>query len=163
MSPARFDLSKVLKEFKLRAPSGYALGLHVTFTTPAYFFQSYPRAWTDHYTTSGYLMHDPTVLWCFENTGICRWSDLPDPQGVLTQAAGFGMAYGIVYATQALGSLSMSGFARPDREFDDAEIAALVAQFDELHRATADQAALPAEIVLQLKKMSILVSHPGGN
>lgn len=163
MSPAAFDLSQVLAEFKDRAPSGYAMGLHVTYTTPAYFFQSYPRPWLDYYTQSGLLVNDPTVLWCFENVGACRWSDLDDPQGVLTRAAEFGMKYGCVYATNAAGSLSMAGFARDDREFTDAEIAQLAAQFDALHLATTDQAALPPQIVAQLKKMSILVTHPGGN
>jgi LuxR family transcriptional regulator, quorum-sensing system regulator SdiA len=163
MSPDDFDLSKVLAEFKVYAPSGFALGLHVSFAMPAYFFQSYPRPWLAHYSQAGFLMHDPTVRWCFENTGTCRWSDLDDPKGVLAQAADFGMKYGMVYATKAAGSLSMAGFARHDRELDDAEIAQLATQFDALHQATADQAALAPDIVTQLKKMSVLVTHPGGN
>lgn len=162
MAQAGFDISTVLQEFTQRAPAGYALGLHITFTTPAYFFQSYPRAWLDHYSNAGLLINDPTVSWCFENTGACRWSDLSDPAGVLTAAARYGMRYGIVYATSAHGSHSMSGFARGDRDFTDEEIAVLARKFDALHDATRDQAALPAQTVAQLKKMSIIVTHPGG-
>lgn len=161
MKRTELDLSQTLADFKVRAASGYALGLHVNFTTPAYFFQSYPRAWLDHYSQAGLLMNDPTVLWCFDNTGVVRWSDLDDPHGILLQAAEFGMKYGIVYATNAGDSLSMAGFARPDREYSDAEIAELIALFDVLHDTTSNQASLPAATVAQLKKMSIMVTHPG--
>ena len=156
-----FELSSVLAEFNERSPSGYAMGLHVTFTTPAYFFQSYPRPWLEHYNSAGLLMNDPTVSWCFENTGVSRWSDLDDPAGVLVQAADFGMKFGIVYATTSGGSLSMSGFARPDREYTQDEIDELVERYEALHRATQDKSALSPETVDQLKKMSILVTHPG--
>lgn len=161
MKRPEFDLSETLGAFKDRAESGYALGLHINFTTPAYFFQSYPRAWLDHYSRAGLLMNDPTVRWCFGNTGVKRWSEIEDPQGVLAQAADYGMKFGFVYATDADESHSMAGFARPDRDYSDAEIAELVALFDTLHHATRDQASLPAETVAQLKKMSIMVTHPG--
>ncbi|MBE0414145.1 autoinducer binding domain-containing protein [Yoonia sp.] len=137
------------------------MGLHIKFTTPTFFFQSYPRAWLDHYSHAGLLISDPTVLWCFENTGVCRWSDMEDPAGILAKAAEYGMKYGFVYATIAGDSLSMSGFARPDREFSDDEIAELVTRFDHLHAQTRDQQALPPETVAELKKMSIIVTHPG--
>ena len=161
MPDSDFDLAKVLAEFKDRSASGYALGLHIKFTTPAFFFQSYPREWLEHYSQAGLLVNDPTVSWCFENSGVCRWSDMDDPAGILTQAAEYGMRYGIVYATTAGNSHSMSGFARPDREFTDDEIAELVSRVDALHEATRDQEALAPELVEQLKKMSILVTHPG--
>ena len=155
------DLGQVLGEFKDRSESGYAMGLHVKFTTPSYFFQSYPKPWLEHYSNAGLLINDPTVSWCFENTGVCRWSDMDDPAGVLDQAAEYGMRYGIVYATRSNDSHSMSGFARPDREFTDEEIAELVERFEALHVATKDQRALSSATVNQLKKMSIMVTHPG--
>jgi LuxR family transcriptional regulator len=161
MSSQQLDVSVVLSEFKDRAESGYAMGLHINFTTPAFFFQSYPRPWLEHYSQAGLLVNDPTVSWCFENTGVCRWSDMDDPAGILTQAADYGMRYGIVYATNSGGSHSMSGFARPDREYNEDEIAELVERFEALHEATRDQKALAPDIVEQLKKMSILVTHPG--
>jgi LuxR family transcriptional regulator len=161
MNVPEFDLSAALSGFKDRAASGYAMGLHIQFTTPAYFFQSYPRKWLEHYSQAGLLVNDPTVSWCFENTGICRWSDMDDPHGILEQAAEFGMRYGVVYATTSGDSHSMCGFARPDREFTDAEVSELVALFEAMHVATIDQAALHPETVDQLKKMSIIVTHPG--
>ena len=161
MPTSQLDLSVVLGEFKDRSASGCAMGLHIEFTTPAYFFQSYPRPWLEHYSKAGLLMSDPTVAWCFQNTGVCRWSDMDDPAGVLEQAAEYGMRYGIVYATTNGGSHSMSGFARPDREFNDAEVAELVTRFEAMHITTQDQSALDPATVAQLKKMSILVTHPG--
>lgn len=155
------DLGSILGEFKDRAQSGYAMGLHINFTTPAYFFQSYPRQWLEYYSHAGMLVNDPTVSWCFENTGVCRWSDMDDPAGILSQAAEYGLKYGISYATTAGGSHSMAGFTRPDREFSESEIDELVTRFDALHEATQDQKSLPPKIVEQLKKMSILVTHPG--
>lgn len=160
MASAKFDLSEALSAFKDRSQSGYAMGLHIKFTTPSYFFQSYPRPWLEHYSKNGLLMNDPTVSWCFENNGVYRWSDMDDPTGVLAQAADYGMRYGFVYATTAGGSHSMSGFARPDREFNDAEIDAIVERFEALHLATADQAALDPKTLEQLQKMSIIVTHP---
>lgn len=161
MSSQQLDLSVVLGEFKDRSESGYAMGLHINFTTPAFFFQSYPRPWLEYYSQAGLLVNDPTVSWCFENTGVCRWSDMDDPAGILEKAAEYGMRYGIVYATNTGGSHSMSGFARPDREYNDEEIAELVERFEALHEATRDQKALDPKIVEQLKKMSIMVTHPG--
>ena len=161
MPTSDLDLSTILGEFKDRAQSGYALGLHINFTTPAYFFQSYPRPWLEHYSKSGLLMNDPTVSWCFENIGVCRWSEMDDPANVLVQAADFGMKYGISCSTDANGSHSMAGFARGDREYSDEEITELAALFDRLHELTGDQASLPPETVEQLKKMSIMVTHPG--
>lgn len=160
MDSAKFNLTSALSEFKDRSISGYAMGLHISFTTPTYFFQSYPRPWLEHYSKNGLLVQDPTVSWCFENIGVRRWSDIDDPAGVLAQAADYGMRYGFVYATTTAGSHSMSGFARPDREFSDKEIEELVARFEAMHVATADQAALDPEIVVQLQKMSIIVAHP---
>ncbi len=161
MPSPELDLSSILGEFKDRAESGYAMGLHINFTTPAFFFQSYPRPWLEHYSQAGLLVNDPTVSWCFENTGFCRWSDMDDPAGILKQAAEYGMRYGIVYATTSGGSHSMSGFARPDREYNEEEIAELVERVETLHEATRDQKALAPGTVEQLKKMSIMVTHPG--
>ncbi len=158
---AEFDLPRALGAFKDRAASGYAMGLHIEFTTPSYFFQSYPRPWVEHYQKAGLLMNDPTVSWCFENTGVCRWSDLDDPAGVLAKAADYGMRYGIVIATTTGGSHSMSGFARPDREFTQQEIDDLVDRFAAMHEATLNQAALAPDTLEQLKKMSLIVTHPG--
>lgn len=161
MSPTQVEISEVLGKLKDLAPAGYALGFHITYTTPKFMFQTYSTTWLDYYSQNGLVMSDPMIAWGFENIGHVRWSTFEDPAGVLEKAAEHGMKFGIVCASDDTGSRSIGGFARNDREFDDDEIAVIVAAFEELHAGTADQAALSEDTVKQLKNMSIMVTHPG--
>lgn len=160
MSATQLEISEVLGELNKMAPSGYALGFHIQYTTTKFMFQTYPKDWLDYYSQNGLVMSDPIVAWCFENTGYTRWSDLDDPAGVLVKAADYGLKYGVVCAIEIGGTRSMAGFARSDREFADEEITKLTDSFKDLHNNTADQAKLSPETIQQLKKMSILVTHP---
>ncbi len=121
------------------APKGYAIGLHVRFSTPSILLQTYDPEWTEIYTANGYIMSDPTVHWGFTNTGACRWSDIesPDPEDVMGKSAAFGLKYGITVACDVDGSKSISSFARDDREFSDEEIATIDSLMRELHMDTA--------------------------
>lgn len=161
MPETQVRVSEVLGELKDLAPAGYALGFHIQFTTTKFLFQTYRKEWLDFYSQQGLVMADPIVAWCFENTGKLRWSDLNDPEGVLDQAANYGLRYGIVCATDVGGTRSMGGFSRSDREFTDAEMDQVFESFEKLHVATADQASLTDDTVQQLKKMSVMVTHPG--
>lgn len=161
MPQTQFEISQTLGDLGQLAPAGYALGLHIEYTTPMYMFQSYPKVWLDYYSQNGLVMSDPMVAWGFENTGSARWSDLEDPTGVLVKAASYGLSYGLVSATKSEDSLSICGFARNDREFSDSEIAIISEKIAFLHRSTANHAELTPETVKQLKKMSIMVTHPG--
>lgn len=161
MSFAQFEISETLGKLHRLAPAGYALGFHLEYTTPKFVFQTYPKAWLDYYSSNGLIMIDPMVAWAFENTGTQRWSDLDDSSGVLKMAADHGMKYGVVIVTASDDSRSIGGFARLDREFTDAEIAELQADVIAIHDDTADTAKLDATTVEHLKKMSIMVTHPG--
>lgn len=161
MSTTQVEISRILGKLRELAPAGYALGFHIQYTTPKFVFQTYAKTWLDYYSKNGLIMTDPMVAWGFENTGFCLWSSLDDPTGVLHKAADHGMKYGLVYATETDGSRSIGGFARNDREFNDDEIAAICATFEQLHAGTADQAELTEETVKQLKNMSVMVTHPG--
>ena len=161
MSHTQFEISKTLSDLGKMAPSGYAVGLHVQYTTTKFLFQTYKKEWLDFYSQNGLVMSDPIVAWCFENTGAMRWSNLNDPAGVLDQASAHGMRYGVVYATETGGSRSMAGLSRNDREYTDDEITTISEAIERLHVETADHAELAPEAVKQLKKMSIMVTHPG--
>lgn len=161
MSPTQAEISSILGELGPMTPAGYILGMHQQYTTTKFMFQTYKKTWLEYYSKNGLVMSDPTVAWCFENTGTLRWSDLDDPAGVMKAAADNGLSYGAIYATVDGGSRSMAGFARNDREFTDDEIDQMVVLVDRLHAATADQAQLSEETVKQLKNMSIMVTHPG--
>lgn len=161
MSSAQFEISHTLGALDELTPAGYIVALQINYTTPKFMFQTYNKDWLEHYSKEGLVMSDPTVAWCFENTGHCRWSDLDDPGGVLKSAAKFGLTYGGIHSTEASGSRSMSGFARGDREFDDAEMQEIAKNVDLLHQLTLDKAQLDPETVEQLRNMSIMVTHPG--
>jgi LuxR family transcriptional regulator len=155
-------IADVLGELKTLAPSGFAIALHVRFTTPTYLFQTYPEAWTDHYSQAGLVMQDPTVAWAFENTGTIRWHELvsADAAGVLTAAKAHGLAYGFTLSQDRDGSRSLSSFSRSDRDFSDGEVSQIVALADELHDLTADGRSLSASMRDSLRQMSIRFTHP---
>ena len=126
------------------APAGYALGLHVRFASAHIMVQTYDPAWIERYTANGHMLSDPVVLWGFANTGACRWSELgmADPNNIMSQAAEFGLHYGVAVATGPLNSRSIGGFARSDREFTDKEIEQIVATVEHLHVESTPPEAL---------------------
>ncbi|MEJ6398004.1 autoinducer binding domain-containing protein [Yoonia sp. 208BN28-4] len=156
-------ISDKLAALKIASPAGYALGLHVVYTTPTYMFQSYPRAWLDLYAQKGFLMTDPIVHWGFENTGSVRWSSLTaqDTQGVLVAAAEHGLNFGVTVALETDAGRSFGGFSRGDREFTEDEMQALYDHVSELHTLTASGEALPESMKEKLKTMSVNYTHPG--
>ncbi len=155
------QITSILERFNGLAPDGYALGLNIAYTTPRFMFQTYPKAWLDHYSRNGLLMTDPMVAWGFEHKGSARWSSLDDPAGVMQQAADYGLKHGVVIVEVSEDDRSICGFANGKAEFTDAEIAELAENVSALHHLTADVSQLEPATVDQLKKMSIMVTHPG--
>ncbi len=160
MVSTQFEISETLGQLNRLAPTGYALGMHIEYTTPKFMFQTYPKAWLDYYSSNGLIMSDPMVAWAFQEVGAKRWSDLDDPAGVMVKAAEFGMKYGLVVSIASDDSRSICGFANADREFSDDEIAEIDAIVVDMHDNTADTAKLDDKTVQQLKRMSIMVTHP---
>lgn len=157
------DIREILRQLDEKCPGGYALALHIKFTTPRFLFQTYAAAWLDVYTQRGYVMTDPTVHWGFENSGTIRWSDLAhmDAAGVLSEAAGFGLVYGVCCATETEGSRSVASFARADREFTDEEMADLFEDVAHLHDMTSGWGSLSPQTAEELHSMSVRFTHPG--
>lgn len=161
MATISTSVSETLGALHQIAPAGYALGVHVEYTTPKFVFQTYPKAWLDYYSSNGLIMRDPMVAWGFENTGFARWSTLDDAAGVLKLAGEYGMTFGAVTAVTSEDSRSIGGFAHPDREFTEDEMQTLLNGVQALHDATADAAELDEDTIQHLKKMSVMVTHPG--
>ncbi len=151
----------ILKRLHGRSPAGFAIGLHIQFTTPRYFFQSYPKDWLEHYSAAGLLLSDPTVHWGFSNAGVVRWSALAasDGLGVLQQAARFGLNFGCTVAVDRSASRTIASFARPDREMTDIELAALQRDLKALHDETLAMMVLSPDIHETLRQMSIYLTH----
>jgi len=144
------------------APSGFAMALHVRFTTPTFLFQTYPKDWIDYYSQNGLVMRDPTVHWGFENTGLVRWADLVDrdEDGIIAKAQAHGMRHGFTYAVEIDNSRTLTSFTRGDRDFTDAETAQITAIVDALHRETLTAKTLTIATRESLRRMSILFTHP---
>ena len=154
-------ISEILARLHGAYPTGFAIALHVKFTSPKYLFQSYDTEWIDTYSRLGLVIHDPTVRWGFDNTGTQRWSGLAsdDPNNVLPRAAEHGLRYGFTVSQLTDGSRTVASFARGDREATDAEIAAAAADVAQLHALTLTLETLtPADHAL-LKQMSIYLTR----
>ncbi len=153
--------NELLRRLRAQSPAGFAIALHVQFTTPRYLFQSYDKDWQDYYSANSLVMQDPTVRWGFANVGWVRWRDLAadDSAGVLTRAADYGARHGATFALTDGGSRSMASFARPDREISDIEIARIGADFRALHMATMGAEIMTPELHEMLRQMSIFLTH----
>ncbi|WP_432449050.1 autoinducer binding domain-containing protein [Aliiroseovarius marinus] len=119
------EIDSLVSALDAAAPSGHYVALHIRFAAPLMTFQTYPQAWTDHYSQNAYALRDPMIAWGISSTGATRWSaiDLPDPFGIFEQAASFGLRYGVCISCGEVTSRTIAGLARSDREFTDEEIA----------------------------------------
>ncbi|WP_212524653.1 autoinducer binding domain-containing protein [Actibacterium sp. MT2.3-13A] len=142
-------------------PSGYAIALHIRFTTPRYLFQAYDSAWVEYYSQNALVLHDPLVRWALTHEGARRWEDLEheDSMGVIAAARRFGFAHAIVISHVLDGSRSLGGFTRPDRPHRDAEIAELTRLLARLAEMTADPGALPEAERAALHALSVVQTH----
>ncbi len=127
------------------APRGVMVGYHVRFSRPIRRVCTYPSSWITDYTRLNMIVADPSVIWCIQNEGFIRWSDLvrqiADPLDVMRQAADAGLAFGVSISCGLPQSRSLLGAARSDREFTDPEIARMQELLQQGHalldRATA--------------------------
>mgnify|MGYP000654313970 CR=1 FL=1 len=155
-------IKDLLSDAEKLAPSGFAFAFHIRMTTPDFLFQTYPKAWIDTYSEKGYVMVDPIVRWGFTEIGHIRWSSLSemDDQNILEQSRAYGMNFGVAIATETGNSRSFAGFARPDREYDDAETSKLIGYVQSLHDLTASKNGMEADLRDELQRLSIEMTHP---
>lgn len=132
------EINKELRALGRLAPVGYFVGLHIRFAAPLMQFQTYPKAWTDHYTREAYALRDPTIAWGFGSEGAARWSafGLPDPFNILGEAARYGLTYGLTVSCGPISSRTIASFANDTREFTDDEIDQISTRVRRLHDMT---------------------------
>lgn len=114
----------LLNELALAAPAGFAVGLHIRYVSPLIMVNTYPEDWQEVYTAKVYGLRDPTLAWGLSHSGTRRWSQigLPDPFGLLPEAAQYGLRDGMISSTGPMSSRTIAGAARADREFTDVEM-----------------------------------------
>jgi LuxR family transcriptional regulator len=144
-----------------RSPGGFAIALHIKFTTPRYMFQTYAKRWLDHYNSTGMIRDDPVVRWGMQSTGRTRWVDLEamDQHGVMESAKDFGLMNGAAIAFVVTGSRSIGGFARADRDYSDAEMQELEDLLVQLHLITIDPGLFSEDDEKALTELSIKLTH----
>ena len=156
------DIPKTLADLMESATAGFAIGLHIRFTTPAFMFQTYPKDWAEEYSREGLAVQDPTVTWGFSNEGHIDWKDLEplDEAGVLARARKHGLVHGLTVSLLREGSRSIGSFARSDRSFTPAEIERIVSDMVKLHETSATIRSLPGEVRESLHRLSVAFTHP---
>ena len=153
-------VGQVLGQFNALSPAGFAVALHIKFTSSRYLFQAYRKDWLDYYSAHSFVMHDPTVHWGLQNTGHIRWSALnADDDTVMIKAAEHGLKFGFTASVLDQGSRSVASFARSDREFTDPEMASISGMLAQLHTDTLTAQALSPEDHDALKRLSILLTR----
>jgi LuxR family transcriptional regulator len=157
----RASIAALLHELDRRSPAGFAIALHITFSTPRYMFQSYAQRWLDHYNSAGLLLRDPVVQWGMQGVGRVRWSDLEtmDSAGVFEEARGYGLMNGVAISIVQSGSRSIGGFARADREYEEDEMQELEDLLVRLHRETIHLERLSERDQRALTELSIRLTH----
>ncbi|MBB1491080.1 MULTISPECIES: autoinducer binding domain-containing protein [unclassified Paracoccus (in: a-proteobacteria)] len=135
---SRAEITATLSRLKKLAPVGYYIGLHIRFAAPIMRFQTYPEGWSERYTANAYALRDPTIAWGFSTTGAVRWSamPIPDPFGILADAASHGLHYGLTMSSGPIKSRTIASFAHDTREFKDDEIETISALVRRLHEIT---------------------------
>ncbi len=109
------------------APGGFLIAIRMGFFFPVFETNTMPAKWSERYTARGYMVADPVLAWCYENTGVARWSELDrdDPRDVLGQARLCGLAFGVATSCvdeEQASQRSFGSFARSDREFYEDEL-----------------------------------------
>ena len=154
-------IRELLEKLQGYSPSGFAVALHVQFTTPRFLFQSYDREWMDLYSAKGLVMHDPTVRWGLENAGMVDWADLAanDPADVMGQARAHGLAHGLTLSVVEGDSKSVGSFSRGDRPFTGSEKDKISDLFRDLHLATLSVTDGDRDLEDMLKRLSVDLTH----
>jgi LuxR family transcriptional regulator, quorum-sensing system regulator SdiA len=153
---------RIMLKMSEQSPSGFAVALHARFTAADYVHQTYSKTWSAIYSQNGYVMHDPTVSFGFQQLGTIRWSALAaqDTMKIYEQARAYGLVYGFACAVEIDGSRSFAGFSREDREFDEAEMSAAEADLAELHRLTAKPGVLSPALREELRQLAVQFTKP---
>ena len=155
------EVRDLLAEIQGHCSSGFAVALHISFSTPRFLFQTYDPVWSKVYSERGFVVQDPTVKWGLEHEGGIDWDDLTDadPANVIGQAKEHGIGHGFTLSVLDEGSRSMGSFTHGDTPFDLETKKTLEDLFRKLHRITQVEGETKKEISDALKRLSVEFTH----
>lgn len=132
------DVAAQLAKLASHCDTGFALAVHIRFTSPSLLYQTYAKDWINHYSQNGLMMQDPTVHWGLSHLGGTAWSALraSDPAGVIAAAETFGLTNGMIYAVGPATSRTLCGYTKSGAAFTPAQVADCEAIVDEIHALT---------------------------
>lgn len=133
------------------AQTGFVIGFGLRYGQPDFLLNRYPDAWTALYEQENFIFGDPVAAWTLTRTGSTRWSDVtfPDPRDIMEHAKKHGLKYGATFVTKIDRKRSFMSVARPDREFDDAEMLLLWSKLEGWARLFAKSRVSLTEAELQ--------------
>jgi len=105
------------------------------------------------------MLYDPVLRWAYENSGTCRWSELPinDPRDILHEACEFGLNFGMVTSYRRDENdikRTMASFARDDRELRDGEILFLAEFIRAIHEKSSPRLSVTDKEVEVLRLLT---------
>lgn len=152
---------ELLGDLKELCPSGFAIALHIDFTTPKYVIQTYDDDWMEYYSSKGLHMKDPAVLWGMENNGVVGLAEMEaiDAFGVFKDAARFGLNHWVVVATSDHGSKSIAAFSRDEQPFSDADRDRVADLFRQLHSVTLSATDADPTFGDLMNRLSLNLTH----
>lgn len=129
--PLQPNFEKECEQIDRLVPSGAVVALGMSMYGPELIHNTYDAAWIERYEERSYYFSDPALGWALSNSGYRRWSEVKheDPEGVMADAATFGLKYGAVFGRVSGMKRSFMGVCRDDREFTDKELADLSEEF----------------------------------
>lgn len=127
-----------LSQLVVLCDTGFALAVHIRFTSPALLYRTYSPDWIEYYSERGFVMQDPVVRRGLMQAGTVLWADLADedPAGVISAAAAHGLVNGWNYAVGPATSRTLCGFTRSGAAFTAAQMDQGRAIVDSIHALT---------------------------
>ncbi|MDH2326283.1 autoinducer binding domain-containing protein [Cereibacter sp. SYSU M97828] len=134
------EVTRRLRELSSICDTGYALAIHIRFTSPTLLYQTYPDEWIRFYTERGFMLSDPVVRWGLRETGFIRWNDIPDEdhEAVMVHARQHGIAHGVAFSLGTPASRTLAGLTRSQDEFTGDEIDRMIGLVSEIHDLTRE-------------------------
>jgi LuxR family transcriptional regulator len=132
------QIGKNLGQLGAFCDTGFALAVHIRFTSPSLLYRTYGSDWIEFYSAQGFMLQDPVVRWGLAHQGSVTWGALgsTDPAGVIAASVAHGLTNGWTYSTGPANSRTLSGFTKSGAAFSDDEMDQIRAIVKKIHDLT---------------------------